>query len=347
MFHNTKRLHLIWLVGIMILCGGCGGKMPAVVEVAEENINSSVYPIVSATRTLTVTPLTATPSPIITVEETVYLTPTLPIKTMEAVNTLEAITVQKPELESFFQYIEACVFPPYSCVVEGLGLSPDGKWAVFFLGESIYLYAVDGSGEWTIGFSDLTGSLGAGTVSVVFWSGDGNTVYLVPKQDGADGGTEWYWGWKNNKLIRFDLNSGDWEDTGMGYAYSFSADGQFVAYREGQTIRVRQLITKSEMSFPIPYDDFGHFIWSPDNSSIVFAASKSGFDYGFSEDGFATCLLDVNSGELDVLIPENEEYFYPIAWEKENTILFDVLFGGYGTRFEFDLDLKEMKTIQD
>ncbi len=167
---------------------------------------------------------------------------------------------------------------PYACVSPGLGLSPNGAWAVSFNGSSIKIISVDNIKEWEVSFSQLSGTQGAGTVSVAHWAKDGRFLYVYPRQDGADGGYEWFWGSEWTKLIRLDLETGVWTDTKMGYAFSFSPDDHYLAYRSDQGIHIHDLTTAQEKVIQVRYAEYGRFIWSPDSQKIVFVASLNESD---------------------------------------------------------------------
>jgi hypothetical protein len=295
---------------------------------------------VSTNSPVTIRSATATPSQTSTV--TPVSTPTLPLATLSVVSTMGAIVAQKPELKEYYRYYLECVYLPYACVSSGLGLSPDGAWAVFFNGSSIKIISVDKIKDWEVSFSELAGTQGAGTVSVAHWAEDGNFLYVYPRQVGADGGYEWFWGSEWSKLIRLDLETGVWTDTKMGYAYSFSPDDHYLAYRSDQGIHIYDLITAQEKVVQVRYAEFGRFIWSPDNQKIVFVASLNEDDLENRENGFTALFLDVNKQVVQTLFENNTEFLYPVEWIDMNHVVLEKIFEGFGERFNLNLKTGEI-----
>lgn len=286
-----------------------------------------------------------TPSPYLTSTVTPVPALTLPPATLSVVSTMDAIVAQKPELGEYYHYYLECVYLPNACVISGLGLSPNGLWAVFFNGNSIKIVSVDNKKEWNVSFSELSGTQGAGTVSVAHWSKDGRFLYVFPKQDGADGGYEWFWGSKWVKLVRLDLETGIWEDTKMGYGFSFSPDDHFLAYRSEQGIHIHDLITEQEKVVQVSYAEYGRFTWSPDSQQIVFVASLNEDDLENQKNGFTALLLDVSKQTTQTLFENSTEFLYPVEWIDNNHVVFEKIFEGFGERFSLNLNTKEMTLI--
>ena len=227
---------------------------------------------------------------------------------------------------------------PSACVSPGLGLSPNGSWAVFFTGEGIRIIGVNGIQEWEVTFSELSGTQGAGTVSVAHWSQDGKYVYVFPFQDGADGGYEWFWGWQGTKLIRLDLETGAWIDTKMGYAFSFSPDDHFLAYRSEEGIHIHDLVTGHEKVIGVEYPQYGRFTWSPDNQKILFVATSNKTDLENRENGFTALLLDVKNQTIQKVFENNTEFLYPVEWKDANNVILEKLFDGFGEQYNLHLN---------
>jgi hypothetical protein len=251
---------------------------------------------------------------------------------------MDAIVTQNPELQASYRYYQECVYMPHACVSPGLGLSPNGAWAVFFDGSSIKIMSVNTKKEWKVTFSELSGTEGAGTVSVAHWPLDGKYVYVVPRQDGADGGYEWFWGAKSTKLIRLDLETGIWTDTKMGYAYSFSPNDHYVVYRSEQGIHIHDLTTGQEKVIPISYAEYGRFTWSPDSQQIIFIATRNEMDLENRENGFTALLYDVETDERQIEFENNLEFLYPVQWNDENQVVFEKLFDGFGEQYYLDMN---------
>jgi hypothetical protein len=291
---------------------------------------------VDSTNTAVIKPsVTLSPSP--TSTATSVPSPTLPPATFAVVSTMNAIVAQKPELKESYRYYQECVYMPYACVSPGLGLSPSGSWAVFFTGGGIRIITVDSTKEWEVTFSELSGTQGSGTVSVAHWSQDGRYLYVFPRQDAADGGYEQFWGWKWTKLIRLDLETGGWIDTKMGFAFSFSPNDRFLAYRSDQGIHIHDLRTAQELVIPVRYAEYGRFTWSPDSQKILFVATLNEMDLENRKNGFTALLLDVKTQTIQTVFENNTEFLYPIEWKDMNQVVFEKLFGGFGERYNLDL----------
>ena len=307
-----------------------------VMVLASCNSNSMPTMLVDSTNTPMTIPSTPFPSQTSTV--TPVLSPTLPPATLSVVSTMDAIVARKPELKEFYRYYLECVYLPYACVSPRLGLSPNGAWAVFFNGSSIKIVGVDNTKEWEVSFSELSGTQGAGTVSVAHWSKDGRFLFAFPRQDGADGDYEWFWGWIGTQLVRLDLETGTWIDTGMGCAFSFSPDDRYLAYRTEQGIHIHDLTTEQEKVVKVNYAEYGRFTWSPDSQQIVFVASLNEKDLENRENGFTALLLDVNKQTIQTLFENNKEFLYPVEWIDTSHVAFEKLFQGFGERYILDLD---------
>ena len=260
---------------------------------------------------------------------------------------MDAIVAQRPELREFYRYHQECVYLPYACVSPGLGLSPNGAWAVFLNGSGIKIIGVDGTKEWEITFPGLSGTQGSGTVSVANWAMDKKFLYVFPRQDSADGGYEWFWGSKWTKLVRLDLETGDWVDTKMGYSFSFSPDDRYLAYRSEQGIHIHDLLTEKEKIIQVRYAEYGRFTWSPDSQKIVFVASLNEDDLENKENGFTALLLDVNNQTIKTLFENNTEFLYPVEWIDANQVAFEKIFVGFGERFRLNLDTGELTSMSN
>jgi len=262
---------------------------------------------------------------------------TLPPATSAVVSTMDAIVMQRPDLQEFYHHYQQCVYMPYACVSPGLGLSPNGAWAVFFTGGGIKVINVYNTQEWGVTFSELTGTPGGGTVSVAHWSHDGKYLYVFPRQDGADGGYEWFWGWQGTQLICLDLDTGFWTDTKMGYAFSFSPDDRYLAHRSDQGIHLHDLETGQEKVIPISYAEYGRFTWSPDSQKILFVATLHKADLENRENGFTALLLDITTHAIQIVFENNIEFLYPVEWSEMNQVVFEKMFG-FGERYNLDLN---------
>ncbi len=144
-----------------------------------------------------------------------------------------------------------------------LELSPNNQWAVFYdMKDSggLKIISVDGQKQYDIYFSEITGipcpPCGNARVAIAHWSPDSQFLYVSPV-DGGDGGWEHIWRSKS-KLIQFSLITGDWIDTQMGVAFSFSPNDEFLAYRQKNELVIFEFKTKEEMSILIS-DEYQEF----------------------------------------------------------------------------------------
>jgi hypothetical protein len=310
------------------------------------NTNTVSAILVTSTITVMETPsITLAPSQ--TSTTTPMPSPTLPPATLAVVSTMNAIVAQKPELQGLYHFYQQCVYMPYACVSPGLGLSPDGAWGVFFTGGGIRIIRVDNEKEWEVTFAELTGTPGGGTVSVVHWSQDGRYVYVVPRQDGADGGYEWFWGWRGTQLIRLDLETGTWTDTKLGYAFSFSPDNNYLAYRSDQGIHIHDLTTGQEKLVPVKYPEYGRFTWSPDSQKILFVATPNETDLEKRESGFTALLLDTKTQTIQTVFENNTAFLYPVEWKDMNNVLLEKLFAGFGEQYNLDVNTGVITSTQN
>jgi hypothetical protein len=316
------------------------------VVLASCSSNTTLESSVDLTGTAVTTP-SVTHSPLQTSTATPEPSPTLPPATLAVVSTMDAIVAQKPELKEFYRYYQECVYMPYACVSPGIGLSPNGSWAVFFNGSGIKIISVDNIKEWEVTFAELSDTQGVGTVSVAHWSRDGNYLYVFPRPDGADGGYESFWGSKWAKLIRLNLETGAWIDTKMGYAFSFSPDDRYLAYRNEQGILIHDLGTGEDKVIPVRYAEYGRFTWSPDNQKILFVATLNETDLENRENGFTALLLDIKTQTIQTVFENNTEFLYPVEWKDVSQVMFEKLFGGFGERYNLDLITGDITSTKD
>ena len=241
---------------------------------------------------------------------------------------MDALVTQRPEIGEYYTW--DCVL--YPCYTTGLGLSPNGEWAVFFavgVGNDggLYITRVDGEKQWKILNSDITGydTNGVGTVSVEHWSFDGKFLYLAPSFE-VSGGYGWFWG-NVHQLIRLDLRTGNLVDMKMNLAFSFSPNDRLIAYRGEDGVHIHDITAQDEQVYPLPLDiiDYGHIVWSPDSSQLIFVAAFEDLS-NEREKGFTVFMIDLRDGTLKAVFENDKRYIYPSLWAEPNTILFDSLF---------------------
>jgi hypothetical protein len=283
---------------------------------------------------ITTPEFTHTPILVSATSPTIEATPTIPPATFSVVSTIEAIVTEKPELERFYE--RHCIVYGFCCCVPNLGLSPDGKWAVFFNSP------IDGSGglsvvnvgskkQWDISYYEITGTYGGDTtVGVEHWSQDGRYLYVSPRMAGS-GGLGYFWR-SETQLIRLDLTDGTWFNTNMSSAFSFSPDDRFIVYRREQNVVIHEFQTGQERIFAVPseYGAFGRFVWSQDNKQIMFIGSSveelEAVVLPDDAKGFTLFLLNTANMKAQVIIEKDQHYLYPLEWQVPNIVLLESLY---------------------
>lgn len=280
---------------------------------------------------------TGTPSP----------TPTIPQATLAARATLDSIVKQHPDLMEYYSW--DCT--AYPCYASGIGLSPNGIWGVFFsvkVGAGLKFIQVGGTKEWEIYFPEAYGTpSGAGVVDIKHWSLDGRYVYVSPRPE-ADGGDFWFWRF-GEKLIRLDLETGQWIDTKMGSASSFSPNDKYIAFRGNDGVHIHEFKTGDERIFAVSsvIKQYGRFVWSLDSNKITFVAAAWSADQGDEPNGSTILLIDLQNNTIVTLLEITDGLLYPIAWlESDRVELGNYSDGPSGqARYYLDLDKKYIYPI--
>jgi hypothetical protein len=269
-----------------------------------------------------------TTSPTVTIPAAPIIAPTetVPAGTLIALATMDAIVTKQPQLGKYYSH-DCMIYP---CYVTNLGLSPDGKWAVFFSSEQyggLSIVDINVTKKMDINLIDIIDCPcgPSASVHVEHWSGDGKYLYVSP-YDGSEGGFEEFWRSKTI-LIRIDLEKGTWLDTNMGPAFSFSPNDNFIAYRNGQKITIydHQSAKSREAEVSSDYGAFGHFVWSPDGNEIIFISSTTDLDEE-RPDGFTLLLLNTETMTMKVILENDDRYLYPLEWPSDDTVLLESLF---------------------
>lgn len=289
-------------------------------------------------------------------ETVIFETPTFQPEIAAEVATLDAIVTDLPELRKF--YDRFCITHGNCAFVPNLGLSPNGKWAVFFTvtdSAGLSIVNVNNNKQWHISYHDITGTYGGdATVVIEHWSQDGNYLYVSPRTAGS-GGLGYFWR-SETQLIQLDLTDGTWRNTNMGSAFSFSPDDNFIAYRREQNVVIHEFQTSQEKIFTVPleYGAFGRFVWSQDNKQIMFIGSsvEELEAVALTDDmkGFTLFLLDTEKMDVQVFLNKDERYLYPLEWKTPKIILLESLYkvdsNGYlhynGEQYKLDLASNEI-----
>jgi len=343
-----SALGMVFLISLMtsVSCNPTNREVET--ETFSPTLTNSVQETLTPHQTNTLTPiptvtLTTTSPTIPTPSQPSFTTPTIPQETMAALATLDSLVTQVPNLEEYYSW--ECIL--YPCYTSGLGLSPNGLWAAFFSAREsggLKIVSIDGTKQWEVYFSELSGipcPCGDALVAIDHWSADGKYIYLYPYM-GGDGGEDWLWR-DHDQLIRLDLDSGNWIDTQMGAAYSFSPDDQFIAYRSESGINIYEINTGQEAVFPVltRFIDFGQFIWSPDSSRIIYVASEEELDGEARETGLTVFLVDLKENSVETIFENDIRYLYPVVWPENNLIIFNTLY----ERQTYQLDLETYELI--
>ena len=165
--------------------------------------------------------LTGTAKPTSTTTSTPEPSPTIPQTTLVAITTLESLIQSRPELKTNWS----------------AAISPNGKWAQYYIYDQnqniLKLIEINSDKQWDVNFFDIYGerygyeSRSVGSVSVVYWSKDGNYVYLEPHPE-WDGPGLWFG--SGATLIRYNLNNGTWADLNVGGSWSISPNEKYIVY---------------------------------------------------------------------------------------------------------------------
>lgn len=216
---------------------------------------------------------TSTISPANTSSPTLPPPATVPIATVNAVATLDALRIdlinQYPELEKYGTFCQLT-----DCY--GAQISPNGQQIIITNGNTIDLFNSNGERIGKYSFYEFYGHLigfGDGYASGIHWSKDGRYLYVATQF--GEGGPQPYFGYKSS-LARINLENGTWKDTGIQGVISFSPNEKYIAYSTNDSeIRIRDLQSGEEKAYFTSdyYLYFGNFVWSPDSKRIIFAAT--------------------------------------------------------------------------
>lgn len=258
--------------------------------------------------------------PIISPIETPFPTlPPIPVATLNAVSTLDAIRIdlinQMPELEKYgtFCQLSYCY---------GVELSPNGQQIIITNGNTIDLFKLDGERIGKYSFYEFYGHLigfGDGYASGVHWSKDGRYLYIATHF--GDGGPESYFGYKSS-LARVNLENGTWKDTGISGVISFSLNEKYIVYSTTKSeIRIRDLQSGEEDAYFVTdyYLYFGNFVWSPDSKEIIFTATHEQWYENGSK--FALYMIDIESKSIDKLHESSFPFYYPVNWAEVSRVI--------------------------
>jgi hypothetical protein len=328
-----RQLLILILTATMVACGS-----PSIENPIHSTTTSSPKILLEITPPLT---NTATSTP--------HYTPALPQATLSAFSTLEAIATRMPELGiSFFPDCSL-----YYCSPHFYALSPKGQWAVFFstndniCGGGLKFVNIESLTVWEIYYSQIS-EYPCGIVSntqLEFWSPDGKYVYISPEQ-GADGGDLFQD--KSKRLIRLDLSSGSWHDTNMGSSYVLSPNVRYISYRTTDGVRIHDFLTGVEQTYTVPVDyiDYGRFVWSPDNTQVIYTAVKQSLMEGYNQTGLTVFLIDREDNSMITIFENDTRFIYPTQWDESGKVTFESYLPGELHKYQLNLETNEILPFQ-
>ncbi|MBN2500979.1 MAG: hypothetical protein JXB38_09405 [Anaerolineales bacterium] len=272
---------------------------------------------------------------------TPYPTATIPQQTLAARATLGALIAQNPDLEQL----------NWAGCSTGNCYMPEGLWAAFLIRTEDWVHGIkiistDGTKQWEVYFTDLSDQpcpCAESYVGIKHWSHDGKYVYIYPINAGSGGDILL---WRDlSTLFRFDLETGQWRDTHISQAASFSPNDRYIVYRSESNVYVYEFKTGQERVFPVSSEfvDFGRFEWSPDSSKIIFVATREWVEYPV-QTGFTGYIIDLTDDSVSVIFKDDLRFLYPYYWKEQNQIILENIYDGY--RFQLDLKTNEITPME-
>lgn len=277
-------------------------------------------PSVTNTSTQGIPSLTPTVFPTITPSQTVELIETIPVKTVNAVATLDTIRVDLLNHFSELQdYPVSCSL--FSCY--GIQTSPNGEIVLLTNDNVINLFEMDSSKIGSYSFYEIYGyqiNYREGYVFPVYWSNDGKYLY-ISANPGGDGGPEPYFHYRS-ALVRVNLENGTWKDTGISGSFEISPNDKYIIYSSNKSqVRVRNLSTGQEQIYSPPnhFLYFGGYVWSPDNKKVVFTGTPE--DWYANDSRFALLIVDIESQTVIQLHESSLPFYFPVGWGASDKIV--------------------------
>ncbi len=229
----------------------------------------------------------------------------------------------------------------YALSGEGKYLSPGGEWQAFtdngFETAHVLISRVDGSKSWDLSFQDITGASSCvgytdqygdqrcfyGVLHINHWYKNGRYVF-VDADYLIDRSTNFSFG-----LYRIDSETGKVSPylplNGSAYTYAFSPDDENYSYAtssDNYLLHVVTIKTGENTSYVVPgrYEDIGEMLWSPDNKKLAIATHGIGWNER-PDVGWALVLLDVETGKITTLIPNEGYKLTPTKWLSGDQLL--------------------------
>lgn len=311
-----------YLICLLVFLAACGAPAtltpsPAVLLLPSSTPTQTVgaSPTETEIPALTVT-FTLPAAPILTVVPTLTIHPDATLSTIQTIEAVSATTCRKAELS------------------ERSPVSPDGKWAALQCGATskradyTEITRLDGTASWKISFYETYGKfveIQDGKMKLYHWSNDSQFAYFIPYFCCADAPGDDYFNYFriSAALYRLDLTTGritttlapDNADIFAGYAFAFSPNDKYLAYREHSDQLTLYTLKTGEMQKINLKDSwlYGGFAWSADSKKIAFVTSHTDSTYDYY-------LFQIGESEPRRLI--EAETVYRLNWLDSERLLF-------------------------
>ncbi len=187
----------------------------------------------------------------------------------------------------------------------------------------------NGPDTWNVPFYEAYGStvrndqfpdgIKSGKMLPIYWSKDGDYVYLRPYWCCIDGPGMFFV--DALAIYRLNLNTGELEVIlPSSGAIAFSPNGRYLAYStEANKIYLRKLETGENIPIQLGtnYENIGVFSWSPDNKMLIFVAASGNWEDNIpapsagSKSGFSLLLLNLETMKITTLIDNDIHLLRP------------------------------------
>jgi len=324
-----KKIIIIFLLLIFFL-SACGGE-------------TMVTPIVEST-----------PTPVPTVAPT-DISPTMEVVTPSTIN------IPTPNPTQAFIYSICSPYP----LIENNKMSPNGEWIAVScedlsaLEEAnapyVKIVKSDKSTEWTVTLKELTGfnyisySNGngwfPGILLIDHWHKDSQFVFLVPHYviDGVRA--------NGFGLYRFDTKTGKVSPYlpvgSTTYSFAFSHNDEYFIYHYAQENNLVHIVSPESgentiLETPENAEFIYNFIWSPDDTKIIFEGE------GSNENKMTTLhLFDLASRTFTSLLEYERYKYFPKSWASESLLVLESYDNNLLVKYYFDINSKELERIQN
>lgn len=208
-------------------------------------------------------------------------------------------------------------------------ISPSGDWELSQWEPDVDIRLIGLSGaKWEFSYSKLISDSGYLISSVQHWTADGKYVFFSP---GRGYGTPKVYG-----LFRMDLTNGNVMPLiGSGYLadeyfyyLSVSTDAKkFIYVTTDKRLVIKDLEnnTKKESRISVSAsENVSNFVWSPDETKVVFAKLTEDQDYNVISADYL--MLDVETGQIITLLEDESKYLNVKEMTNSKVLLDEKLF---------------------